>query len=268
LIGPQGERGPTGLTGSVGPQGLIGLTGLVGENGKNSLIKTSNEPAGGNCSNGGIKLEVGLDQNQNGTLDSEEIDNNFSKFICNSILEGVNSNSNIHGVVNLSEGQSLNWIVPNGVFTIQLIVNGSRGGDSGQVCNHGGTCWPFSRGSGGGFATGTFNINVIPGQTFSFLVGVNGINGSDSNSTSFPGVPGTEGTLTKVDLNGIEILSISGGTGGVSGVGGPQIAPGPGTNGRDGQVFYTLGKGLLNLQTSLNQSFYNLNESVKIRIEY
>lgn len=44
-----------------------------GANGKNALVKTTTEAAGTNCANGGIKVESGLDSNNNGTLDPSEI---------------------------------------------------------------------------------------------------------------------------------------------------------------------------------------------------
>ena len=89
--GAQGETGPAGATGVAGPtgppgsQGAPGNDGQDGENGldgKNSLIKTSDEPAGTNCTNGGVKLEFGLDVNENGILDTDEINPNLAQFVC------------------------------------------------------------------------------------------------------------------------------------------------------------------------------------------
>lgn len=48
--------------------------------GKNSLIKSSIEAPGANCSNGGIKLEMGLDFNSNSILDQDEIKE--TKYVC------------------------------------------------------------------------------------------------------------------------------------------------------------------------------------------
>ena len=42
-------------------------------NAQNSLIDISNEPSGTNCENGGIKIDTGLDANDNGLLDNEEV---------------------------------------------------------------------------------------------------------------------------------------------------------------------------------------------------
>jgi hypothetical protein len=52
-----------------------------GANGLKALIKTTTELAGNNCSNGGVKIETGLDNNSNGVLDASEVTS--SNYICN-----------------------------------------------------------------------------------------------------------------------------------------------------------------------------------------
>lgn len=52
-----------------------------GPSGVNSLISLTDESPGSNCTNGGVKLQVGIDANANGTLDSNEVTQ--TKFICN-----------------------------------------------------------------------------------------------------------------------------------------------------------------------------------------
>ena len=127
--GPQGEQGsagPAGPTGPQGPQGVAGTEGTDGTNGLsayeiwlnlgnsgteqdfidsltgpqgetesalNSLILTTNIEAGNECQNGGVKIEIGLDSNQNGLLDEEEVESDQTKFICNG-NDGVNSSTN------------------------------------------------------------------------------------------------------------------------------------------------------------------------------
>jgi hypothetical protein len=99
--GPQGEHGTAGAT---GPQGPIGLTG---PNGLNSLIKTTIEPTGPNCENGGVKVETGLDNNNNGVLDATEISQNETRFICN----GESSSTPINGPVIANNTSSNNSTV-------------------------------------------------------------------------------------------------------------------------------------------------------------
>ena len=87
--GLQGLKGDKGDIGATGPQGPIGLTGATGSagtngaNGKNTLAKTTAEVAGANCATGGVKMEYGLDTNNNGTLDAGEVNASLTKYICN-----------------------------------------------------------------------------------------------------------------------------------------------------------------------------------------
>jgi hypothetical protein len=84
----------------VGAQGPVGNTG---SNGLNALINTITEPAGANCSNGGTKIETGLDVNNNGILESNEVNNLLTKYICNGL-----SNSNAIQTPN-GQGELLYW---------------------------------------------------------------------------------------------------------------------------------------------------------------
>ena len=52
-----------------------------GPSGLNGLIATANEPVGTNCANGGIKVNSGLDANNNGALDPGEITS--IRYVCN-----------------------------------------------------------------------------------------------------------------------------------------------------------------------------------------
>ena len=90
--GPQGPQGPAGNDGAdgqdgaqgpQGPQGPVGNDGADGNNGQDgstALIATSTETAGVNCANGGVKIEVGVDDNGNGQLDTNEIDS--TQYVC------------------------------------------------------------------------------------------------------------------------------------------------------------------------------------------
>ena len=75
------------------PLSIIGVIGLVvactgdpgppGESGTNTLAETSVEPAGANCPEGGIKIEVGIDANGNGTLEPSEVITASTSYVCN-----------------------------------------------------------------------------------------------------------------------------------------------------------------------------------------
>ena len=68
-----------------------GEDGAVGPSGLNSLIQTSTEPAGSNCEFGGLKVESGIDNNSNGTLDSDEVVK--TDYVCS--IAGNNSLVNV-----------------------------------------------------------------------------------------------------------------------------------------------------------------------------
>jgi OmcA/MtrC family decaheme c-type cytochrome len=60
---------------------------------RNSLVKTSAEPAGAHCAFGGSKIESGLDANGNGALDPGEIDPAATSYVCSFGPNGVISPS-------------------------------------------------------------------------------------------------------------------------------------------------------------------------------
>ena len=57
----------------------------VSTNGKTSLIIQTEEPEGDNCLVGGVKIETGIDENENGILDNDEVDT--TSYVC----KGVNT---------------------------------------------------------------------------------------------------------------------------------------------------------------------------------
>lgn len=74
VVACEGPEGP------AGPSGNNGTNGTNGTNGVSSLVALADEPAGSNCSSGGIKITTGGDDNGNGTLDAGEIDN--TQYVC------------------------------------------------------------------------------------------------------------------------------------------------------------------------------------------
>lgn len=91
--------------GSVSGSAVSNLGGSgSGSNGKNALVKTTAETAGSNCANGGIKVESGLDNNSNGTLDISEITD--TRYICNGNNGQGLSNGTTGGQVYLTGSSS------------------------------------------------------------------------------------------------------------------------------------------------------------------
>lgn len=125
-------------------------------------------------------------------------------------------------VVQLTPSSVSPWVVPCGVsgISIQLVGAGGAGGDGGQS---GGANPIGGGGGGGGEILNVINIPVVPGQVFTFSVGLGGINGGTVNG----------GTTT---FNGLVYVA-NGGQGGTNvatpapGVGG---AGGTGSTGNDG----------------------------------
>lgn len=58
--------------------------------GANALIRLDMEPAGANCRQGGTAVKSGLDSNDNGTLDPEEVSN--TTFVCNGLTGATGQN--------------------------------------------------------------------------------------------------------------------------------------------------------------------------------
>jgi hypothetical protein len=94
LTGMTGPAGPAGAQGIQGIPGANGAVGATGQNGLNALIKTTSEAAGANCTNGGTKIETGLDANGNGVLDAGEVNASQTKYVC----DGINATSSLGGI--------------------------------------------------------------------------------------------------------------------------------------------------------------------------
>ena len=65
-----------------GSNGKDGVNGTNGTNGKTALTKTTKEPASANCTYGGTKIESGIDANNNGTLEDNEVTTTQTKYVC------------------------------------------------------------------------------------------------------------------------------------------------------------------------------------------
>jgi hypothetical protein len=85
---------PYALFSANGTPGPIGPQGVAGTNGLNALIKTTIEPSGSNCANGGTKIETGLDANGNGFLEAGEVNVSQTKYVCNGSNSALGSGSN------------------------------------------------------------------------------------------------------------------------------------------------------------------------------
>lgn len=74
-----GAPGSTGADGGVGP---AGGDGDAGPRGRSSLLRTSKEAEGANCAHGGLRIETGVDVNDDGTLQDSEVNASQTQFFC------------------------------------------------------------------------------------------------------------------------------------------------------------------------------------------
>ncbi len=81
--GAQGIQGETGPSGAQGVQGPLGPTGPRGDAGVVSLVRTTLELPGTNCTTGGVLVEVGVDANGDGVLSNAEVSAANSRYVCN-----------------------------------------------------------------------------------------------------------------------------------------------------------------------------------------
>lgn len=121
--------------------------GEPGAQGLSALVSTSVEPAGANCRRGGTRVDVGVDEDRDGTLDGIEIDS--TTFICGSDgpCEVVHGDVIIHNSIELDlyagcteiTGQLI--IAPAagpapGVVTLEPLSSLRRVGSNLTIVNH------------------------------------------------------------------------------------------------------------------------------------
>ncbi|WP_294318028.1 hypothetical protein [uncultured Chryseobacterium sp.] len=200
------------VTGSAASN--LGGTGS-GTNGKNALVKTTPEAAGANCSTGGIKIESGLDNNNNGTLEVSEITD--TKYICNGAAgaAGSDGKSVLNGTVNPSSSTG-----NNGDFYINTATNFLFGPKAGGNWPAGvslvgpagatGATGPAGIGYGGTSASAktislgskTFAVPAglayIPGQRIRFVDPTNAVNFLEGTITSYS----STSMVVNIDNNG------------------------------------------------------------------
>ncbi len=151
LKGDSGEEGDEGKSayqiwldaGNTGTEeeflaSLKGEDGVGGADSINTLVKTSLEAAGTNCTTGGVKIEYGLDSNSDGTLSDDEIDATLTRYVCNGLVNDGSEKGNTpywdgeKWVVNSSQlyndGASVmvgtNTVVESSAFTVQSTSKG------------------------------------------------------------------------------------------------------------------------------------------------
>ena len=132
-----------------------GLDGSDGNDGLNSLIRTTNEDAGDNCDNGGIRIDIGLDTNNNNTLDVDEFIGS-PVYVCNG-LNGTNG----------SDGRDLILVTdtdvscPNGGVELTFGYDDNDDGTIDEVVETALICNGVSGNEGADGSNGTNGLNSI-----------------------------------------------------------------------------------------------------------
>jgi hypothetical protein len=122
--------------------GAPGAAGAPGAKGLSSLVQTSAEPAGANCSNGGTKILVGFDLNSDGALAASEVTS--TGYVCNGATgangasgsngaNGTNGSNGANGTNGSNGANGTNGA--DGLSSLIAIVPESGGAN----CTHGGT---------------------------------------------------------------------------------------------------------------------------------
>jgi Pentapeptide repeats (8 copies) len=76
---PPGPTGPQGETGAPGP---AGKDGVPGKEGASALAKSTEEPVvSAHCPDGGVRVDLGTDDDADGVLDAAEVTSTF--YVCN-----------------------------------------------------------------------------------------------------------------------------------------------------------------------------------------
>ncbi|MBT4059398.1 MAG: hypothetical protein HOE69_03730, partial [Euryarchaeota archaeon] len=122
--GVNGTDGADGVNGTDGDKGEVGEDGMDGIDGMPALAVTTLESAGSNCADGGLKIEVGVDDNGNGALDSNEID--YTEYVCNG-ADGQNGQNGQNGADGANGSASPNTMLTSvSAPTLQACSSGGR----------------------------------------------------------------------------------------------------------------------------------------------
>ncbi len=201
-----------------------GIAGLAGANGSLTLLKTTLEPPGANCTTGGFKLTSGADSNGNGTLDNAEVTN--TSYVCNGLtgLTGLNGLNGINGSNALSSLTKTVVELPGancaaGGFKISNGTDSNGNGvlDSSEATGNNYLCNGLAGSNGVNGLTNLVKTAVeLPGSNCA-TGGLKLATGADSNGNGvLDSVEVTGSSYVCNGLNGLAGLNGSSGTNGLS----------------------------------------------------
>ena len=98
-----------------------------GADGKTALTKTTKEAAGPNCKYGGAKFETGIDANNNGTLDDNEVTTTQTKYVCDgagATYSGWIDVNLMDSTIKVLQGYDFYQSIPAAALTADIVNNG------------------------------------------------------------------------------------------------------------------------------------------------
>ena len=137
INGTDGQDGADGVDGLDGIDGINGINGTDGQDGADgvdghsALARTSPESSGSNCADGGIKIEVGVDDNDDGVLQVSEVDQ--TNYVCNGAdgqdgVNGTNGGASANSMLTSISAPSHAMCSGGGRIMQQGFDNGDGGG--------------------------------------------------------------------------------------------------------------------------------------------
>ena len=145
-------------------------SGSDGTNGKNSLISTTTESAGSNCSTGGLKIQSGLDSDADGVLDSTEV--TATTYVCNG-SNGSNGSNGIQPAASLYCGAQLQNTALYFTYTAMVFSDSSvfvYGGIYGAAYQIGASTFYDSTQNGASTAAVLFRYDIDGSANFGYWV--------------------------------------------------------------------------------------------------
>tara|TARA_A100001037_G_scaffold178159_1_gene159812 strand:+ start:218 stop:2314 length:2097 start_codon:yes stop_codon:yes gene_type:complete len=173
----------TGPAGVPGNDGADGGNGFDGANGLSAMATTTSEPPSSNCPEGGVQIDVGMDDDGDGILTAIEIDQ--TTYICNGLdgADGVNGSASPHTMLtSVSSPAAVLGCTAGGRVIAQGLDNGDGGGgiqngilESGEIDYTTIYCskyevWQVAdiRSGEGSSSPGTAGMEILVGDTIYF----------------------------------------------------------------------------------------------------
>lgn len=158
------------------------------------LVETDTVPAGSTCTEGGLQIDVGSDNNANGLLDDGEIDATQTRVVCHGV-DGNAGSDGTDGVDGVDGADALRMLVTSVDADVAVCEEG------GKTVSHGLDDGLDSAGSPAGSAgDDTLDVGEVDGS-FTICNGVTGIAGD----------PGADGLVSLLETRDASVTDCPGG---------------------------------------------------------